>query len=102
MILKSIPETAISVDAPIDGKIMFGNPRIESILITLQPGETISEHTNPFDVLFIGLIGQAIIGSENKSFEIAPCQTIYIPKGLPRFLKNDTAGEIKVMVIKLL
>jgi quercetin dioxygenase-like cupin family protein len=101
MIRKTTPEHAETVKAAVDGRIMFSSPRAESILLTLKPGEVIPEHTNPFDVLFIGLAGTATLKSNDKILTLEPKQTIFITSEEPRQMENHTDKPIAVMVVKI-
>ena len=101
MIQKTTPEQAEKVKAAVDGRIMFSNPKAESILLTLKPGEVIPEHTNPFDVLFIGLMGTASVRSSDKILTLEPKQTIFITSEEPRQMENPTDNLIAVMVVKI-
>ena len=100
MIRKTTPEQAEKVNAAVDGRIMFSSPRAESILLTLNPGEVIPEHTNPFDVLFIGLAGTATVKSSDKILTLEPIQTIFITSEESRQMENHTDKPIAVMVVK--
>ncbi len=99
---KTTPQEAARVNAPIEGRIMFSNSRTESILLTLQPGETIPEHQNPFDVLFIGLSGKATLTSGSKSMTLEPCETVFVTSDEQRQMENKTSDTARVMVVKLL
>ncbi len=101
MIKKNTPEQAEKVKAAVDGRIMFSNPKAEAILLSLNPGEIIPEHTNPFDVLFIGMEGVATLKSVNQTLELEPKQTLYVTNEEPRQMENHTDDPIVVMVVKI-
>jgi quercetin dioxygenase-like cupin family protein len=101
MIRKTTPKQAEKVNAAVDGRIMFSSPRAESILLTLKPGEVIPEHTNPFDVLFIGMEGLAIVISGDQKLELEPKQTLFVTSEEPRQMENHTDNPIAVMVVKI-
>ncbi len=101
MIQKNTPEKSQKVQFAVDGRIMFSNSKTESILLTVQPGEQIPEHANPFDVLFIGIQGIASITGQSRSFTLEPCQTLFISGDEPRQLQNRTSTIVKLMVIKI-
>ena len=101
MIQKTTPETAPRVQANLDGRIMYSGKKAESILLTLKPGETIPSHTNPFDVLFIGIEGKADIISQEKQISLNPCETLFISSEEPREMQNLSDLTLKVMVVKL-
>ncbi len=71
MIKKTTPQQAAKVNFDIDGRIMHSSEKTKAILLTLQPGEKIPSHTNPFDVLFIGIQGQVSITAGNQVFTLA-------------------------------
>jgi quercetin dioxygenase-like cupin family protein len=102
MIKKNTPEQAEKVKAALDGRIMFSNPKAEAILLSLNPGEIIPEHTNPFDVLFIGMEGVATLKSGNQSLELEPKQTLFVTSEETRQMENNTDDSIAVMVVKIL
>lgn len=102
MIEKNTPLQAMEVYAPIDGRIMFSNPRIESILLTLVPGETIPPHTNPFDVLFIGMSGDLTLSEQESEVELSALETAFVAAGKQRQLHNPGSQKARVMVIKIL
>ena len=102
MFKKTIPHEAPKVQAAIDGRIMFSNEKAESILLTLQPGESIPEHKNPFDVLFIGLKGTATLAGGEQSYSLLPFETLYVTSEEMRSMQNHSQTEVRVMVVKLL
>jgi quercetin dioxygenase-like cupin family protein len=102
MIIKNTPELAEKVSAAVDGKIMFKNNNAETILLTLLPGETIPQHTNPFDVLLLGVQGTATLKCGTSEFKIDPCQTIFVSREEPRQIQNHSDLGVKIFVVKLL
>lgn len=101
MIKKTTTEQAEKVKAAIDGRIMFSSPKAECILLTLKPGEIIPEHTNPFDVLFIGLTDTATVKSSDKILTLESKETLFVTSEEPRQIENQTDKPITVMVVKI-
>lgn len=101
MIRKNTPEQAEKVKAAVDGRIMFSNPKTEVIMLSLNPGEIIPNHTNPFDVLFIGMEGVATLKSGNQTLELEPKQTLFVASEEPRQMENHSDDPIAVMVVKI-
>ncbi len=101
MIKKTTPEKAEKVNAAVDGRIMFSNPKAECILLIIKPGEIIPEHTNPFDVLFVGMEGIATVKSGIQTLELEPKQTLFVTSEEPRQMENHTDKAITVMVVKI-
>lgn len=102
MIQKMTPEKADKVNAAVDGRIMFDSRGIQAILLTLEPGESMPEHTNPFNVLFAGISGRANLVSDRLQWEISPGATIYVTAEENRGWINPFDEPCRIMVIKLL
>lgn len=102
MIIKSVPEDAPAVPAAVNGRIMHCDPRIEAILLNLKPGEEIPFHRNPFDVLFAGIEGEALIDTPSGQLTISPGETIFVTSEVERAWKNTGKNEARIMVLKIL
>lgn len=103
MIRKTIPAAAPKVNAPVDGRMMHAEHRLESILLTLSPGEAMPRHTNPFDVLFIGISGKATLtSSDNAACDINPGETIFVSREEMRGWANPYDEPCQIMVVKIL
>jgi quercetin dioxygenase-like cupin family protein len=101
MAIKNSPENAPRVSFNIDGRIMHSGKKVESILLTLQPGELIPAHTNPFDVLIICISGMASIKADEQSFTLDPCETLFVSADAMRQMQNPGSEALKVMVVKI-
>ena len=101
MIKKTTPAQAKKVDAPVDGRIMHSDSRIETILLTLAPGESMPEHTNPFDVLFICIQGSATLQTGQQKLSISPGETIFVTFEEVRGWKNSGSDVCRIMVVKV-
>lgn len=102
MIKKTTPENAPAVPAAVDGRIMHSDSRAEAILLTLQPGEEIPMHTNPFDVIFAGISGEATLVSPTQNETIKQGETIFITADEDRACKNNGNEPVRVLVFKIL
>lgn len=102
MIKKNIPEKASKVPAPVDGRIMHSDERAEAILLSLNPGEEIPLHKNPFDVLFAGIEGRALLLSLSGEISIEPGETIFVTADEERAWKNPTCDTARILVFKIL
>ena len=102
MIKKCTPDTAEKIQSALNGLIMCRHPRAELILLQLESGEKIEEHTNPFDVIFVGMEGEVKLLSGAHETDVAALQTAYIPAGMPRAIHNNINASSRLMVIKLL
>jgi quercetin dioxygenase-like cupin family protein len=101
MIAKNTASVAPKVPAAVNGRIMFSDARMEAILLTLLPGESIPEHTNPCDVLFAGIKGKATLIGPEASYPLESGETIFISSEEPRSFKNDTSQACRILVIKI-
>jgi quercetin dioxygenase-like cupin family protein len=101
MIKKTSPVHAKKVDAPVDGRIMYSDSRVEAIFLTLAPGENMPIHTNPFDVLFICIQGTAILLADQQKTSISQGETIYVSSDELRGWKNPGTNPCRIMVLKI-
>ena len=62
---------------------------------------TMPEHTNPFDVLFIGIRGTASMVSGSNQWQISEGETIFVSSDEMRGWVNDQSEPCRVMVIKV-
>jgi len=95
------PETAEKVPFNVEGRKMYVNPKAEIIHLTLESGEVVDIHTNPFDVVFYTLEGTATLNVDGKEYELAKDCTLEIPKDIPRGMKNKTEKSLTILVLKL-
>ena len=102
MILKQTPDKAPRVDAPVDGRIMHAGGQVEAILLTLQAGDTMNRHRNPFDVLFAGISGQAVLLTDQGDIEVRPGDTVFVSSDEERGWHNASESPFRVLVVKLL
>lgn len=102
MIKRTTPDQAPKVPAAIDGRIMHSDPRAEAILLTLNPGEEIPLHKNPFDVLFAGIKGEAKLETPDSETELRPGETIFVTSDEERAWKNQGTTTAKILVFKIL
>ena len=94
------PDNAPRVDAPVDGRIMHTDSRMEAVLLTLAPGEAMAEHPNPLDVLFIGISGMGILKQGEERYDMAPGTSIFVSANELRGWENACDKPLRVMVIK--
>lgn len=102
MVIKSSPANAPKVDAPVNGRIMYSENRLEAILLTLTAGETMPVHKNPFDVLFIGIAGQATMVTPEQQLDLSPGESIFVTADEQRGWKNLSDSPCRIMVVKIL
>ncbi len=98
---KISPGDAKKVDAGVDGRIMYSGEKAEAIMLSLKPGEKIPEHTNPFDVLFIGLEGKVSVKSGREACFLTIGETLFLKGDKMRELSNNTEVPAHIMVVKI-
>lgn len=86
----------------LDGHILHSENQIEIIHLLLKPGEILTEHKNPFDVIFFVTEGNGTITVENKSFEMTKNDTTKVTSDKNRGWKNNSTDDLRLLVIKLL
>ena len=94
--------TAEKVPIQIDARKMLIRRDCELIHLSLQPGEVLETHTNPFDVAFYVLAGDGdlVVGTETR--RIGADTVIEIPAGEMRGWTNSGTEVLRVLVVKLL
>lgn len=94
-------QTAPKVPFDLDGRIMFTDKRVELVHLSLNPGQEIAPHANPFDVVFFTLEGKGEVLYEDERMEAEPNTSIFIPKDKQRGLVNTSKELLRVLVIKI-
>jgi quercetin dioxygenase-like cupin family protein len=99
-IVKTHVDDAPKVPFDLDGKIMYASDKLEIVNLTLKPGERISKHSQPFDVVFYVLSGDAILETDTENIEVKENTSIFVPAGMQRSWNNNGLKKFKVLVIK--
>ncbi len=86
----------------LDGYILHSEKQLELVHLVLKPGENLSEHKNPFDVIFYVVQGSGILTVENDSYALNANDTNKITSDKNRSWKNTGNQDLKILVIKLL
>ncbi len=94
-------QTAEQVPFNLDGRIMFSDQRVELVHLSLNPGEQIDLHANPFDVVFFTLEGNGLVLFEEQKFEVKSNASVFIEKDKQRGLVNNGSSLFRVLVIKV-
>ena len=92
-------------DAPVamqhpEGRKMFTSEKLGIVHLTLQPGEKVATHTNPFDVVFFVLSGEGILNADDQLITAGTGTCIEVPPGIERGWENNGTKELKILVIK--
>ena len=96
--LKNSPK----VPFDLEGFILHSENQIEIVHLLLKPGEKLSEHKNPFDVIFFVAEGLGILSIEGEEFELKPNDVTKVTSYKNRGWKNISNQDLRLLVIKLL
>lgn len=102
MVIHTPLEKAEKVSANVNGLIMYSESRCQCIHLSLYPGEVVEKHTNPFDVVFIGLEGSADLLTDSGNISIKAGETVFVSKDTMRQFSNSQNEVVRIMVIKLM
>lgn len=86
----------------LDGRIVFTSPEYELIHLTLQPGEEVEIHKQPFDVIFYVMEGRGTLMAGDDRVEVASDTAVLVAAGVLRAWKNTGAIPLRILVNKLL
>lgn len=100
MVVKTLT-TAEKVPFNLDGRKMYIGKKVEIIHLSLNPGEVLEKHTNPFDVAIYVLEGTGIIETDDNSVAVEPDMCIEIESGANRGVKNTGMGLLRILVVKI-
>lgn len=95
-------DEAQHVPFDLDGRFLYRASNYEIVHITLQPGELIPVHTNPFDVVFFIIEGTALLTIETKTDNLNTNDTIFIRQSVNRGLLNKTDKIVRLLVFKIM
>jgi quercetin dioxygenase-like cupin family protein len=90
------------VPIQIDARKLCVRPDVELIHLDFAPGESLEKHANPFDVIFFVLEGSGELEIEDEKQQIGKDSTIEVAADLMRGWKNNGAGNLRILVIKVL
>lgn len=80
--------------------VLFGNPDIRVVNLVLEPGESVSSHTTPVEVVFIGLAGRGRITAEGQEMEIGDGEAVICPAGVPRAITAADGKSLSLLVVR--
>jgi len=94
-------ESVLSTEL-VEGRKLFDSESAAAIIIELQPGGEIPEHTTEEDVLFTVLEGTPVVTIGGESALATSQQLVPCAGGVMKGLKNNGPGIAKVLVVKLI
>ncbi len=69
-------------------------------LFAFDTGQSLSEHTAPFDAYVLGLDGEAELVIGGKPVAVRPGQMVLMPAGVPHAVKARTRFKMMLVMIR--
>jgi mannose-6-phosphate isomerase-like protein (cupin superfamily) len=85
-----------------DGRILYSCENYELVHLTLQPGEGMELHAQPFDLVFFIAEGSGALTVGEERIETGVNTTVHVPAGVMRAWKNTGNIPLRILVNKLL
>ena len=95
------PENAEKVPFALNGRKMFSSAAAEIVHLTLSPGQQVDRHSNPFDVVFYMLEGEATLDIDGDKAILNTDCSLEVKRDIPRGMSNNTEKTIRILVFKL-
>jgi quercetin dioxygenase-like cupin family protein len=93
---------AQKVPFDIEGYIMHSSDSLEVIHLCLQPGQKISPHTNPFDVVACLVGGEVTLHIGEMESKLNLWDVVEIEKALTRGFSNPATSVARLLILKKL
>ncbi|MBN1486235.1 MAG: cupin domain-containing protein [Anaerolineae bacterium] len=84
----------------ISAKELHSTEHVQTVMITLQPGEGLKLHLTPVDVFFYVLEGAGMVEIGGEQKPVQKDQLIVSPARIPHRLWNDNAVVFRFLVVK--
>ena len=81
-------------------RVLFCNPDLRVANLVLEPGESVSSHTAPVEVVFIVLAGSGRIAAGDQEMEIGEGEAVICPPGVPRSIAAAAAESLNLLVVR--
>lgn len=85
----------------LDGRIVFSSEKLELVHLSLNKGEEIEPHANPFDVVFFFIEGEGEVLYEDQRTKVQANTTVFIEKGKMRGVCNTGDTRLRILVSKI-
>ncbi len=95
------PENAARVNAAVKGLIMYSGEKAELIHLQLEPGDSLDLHMNPFDVVFYGLQGEAVLFTSETAYSLKTGDCAFVSSDEERGWRNESDKPFSVLVVKM-
>lgn len=87
-------------DGSIVSRVLMKNKGGTVTLFAFDEGESLSEHTAPFDALVIVLDGEAEVQIDAESFKLSKGETITLPANRPHAVKASAKFKMLLIMIR--
>lgn len=85
----------------LEGYILQSNSKTEIVHLTLNPGEKIDPHSNPFDVIFYILSGIACTNKNHEEYNLVQGDCVEISANVSRSIQNNGTTPLQLLVFKI-
>ena len=85
----------------VDARKIFDSPHAMTVVITLQPGESLKKHMTPVDVFFYVLEGTGIVEIGEERAEVTKDKLVESPARIPHRWINQSTEVFRVLVVKV-
>ncbi len=100
-----ITKFADSVSQPnphhVDARKVYDSPHALTVIITLQPGESLKRHMTPVDVFFYVLEGIGTVEIGDEKVTVGRDTLVESPARIPHRWINESGDLFRVMVVKV-
>jgi quercetin dioxygenase-like cupin family protein len=94
--------TAEKVPFKFDGRVLYHSEDYELVYLTLNSGESMEMHSQPFEVVFFVLEGKASLTVGDQVVAAEPGFTVSVRSGVTRAWRNSGNVPFRVLVNKLI
>lgn len=85
----------------VDVRKIYDSPHAMTVVITLQPGESLKKHVTPVDVFFYVLEGTGIVEIGDEKAEVTKDKLVESPARIPHRWINQSTEVFRVLVVKV-
>jgi len=69
-------------------------------LFAFAPGQAISEHSAPFEVLLQGVAGTVEVTLDGQPHQVAAGEVLHLPAGVPHGLRAEEPCKVMVVMLR--
>lgn len=85
----------------VDARKIYDTDNAITVVIELQPGESLKKHITPVDVFFYVLEGEGIVEVGTERAEVKKDQLVESPARIPHRWINESQSVFRVLVVKV-